>query len=310
MSPQLHYWAYGYYQHQFLQMIRGEGYRPLAFMYHGLSVAFFGALCFMAALALRRVRDPAWQGRWVGVAGTALLVVLCKSLASGIYSLFALAVGPLLQKKSGARILLVVLLAVVSYPASRAAGLFPADDLVELAARVSGDRAHSLAFRFQNEDELLGRAMMRPIYGWGTFGRNRIYAEWGQDMSATDGKWIIVLGMFGLAGLAGMLLLVTVPVLRYAWNQHRMPMTSRTLGGYLALMVTICMVDILPNAWGDALPLALAGALLTMGGSLARGRRRRRPTSRSSPRPVPGIGAEVGRAGLVQASTTPGGASK
>ena len=72
---------------------------------------------------------------------------------------------------------------------------------MSLVSLVSDDRARSLEFRFINEDRLLGRASERPLAGWGRFGRNRVYdEEGGYDVSVTDGRWIIVLGQFGILG--------------------------------------------------------------------------------------------------------------
>ena len=52
MSPQLHYWFYGYYPSQFLQQMRLGGFRPMVFIGHGLSVAFFIMTATVAATAL------------------------------------------------------------------------------------------------------------------------------------------------------------------------------------------------------------------------------------------------------------------
>lgn len=277
MSPQLHYWIYGYYQHSFGQMARGGSFRPLLFMAHGLTVAFFGALCFSAAVGLHRVRDRERPRSWVRLGGVALLLVLCKSMASILYSLFALGMAPLLRRRVGKWALLAVAAVVITFPITRSADVFPTDEIVAMAARVSVERAASLQFRFDNEDLLLRRAMERPTFGWGTWGRNRVYTAWGDDVAVTDGQWIIVLGVYGVVGLAGLLLLTLVPVLRFLWNQRRMPPDARTLAGQLAIMVIVCTVDILPNAWGDLLPLAFAGALFTLSRELARRRQGAEP---------------------------------
>ena len=41
LSPQLNIWVYGFFQHNFDQMIRFGGFRPIVFLYHGLWVSFF-----------------------------------------------------------------------------------------------------------------------------------------------------------------------------------------------------------------------------------------------------------------------------
>ena len=40
-SPQLHTWIYGFFPHVFMQQMRGDGYRAVVFIGHGLAVAFF-----------------------------------------------------------------------------------------------------------------------------------------------------------------------------------------------------------------------------------------------------------------------------
>jgi hypothetical protein len=49
MSPQLHHMLYGFHPHEFVQSMRMEGYRPVVFMDHGLSVALWMACGSLAA---------------------------------------------------------------------------------------------------------------------------------------------------------------------------------------------------------------------------------------------------------------------
>ena len=43
------------------------------------------------------------------------------------------------------------------------------------------------------------------MFGWGTYNRNRIYdPETGQDLSVTDGDWIIQVGTRGIVGFLGL----------------------------------------------------------------------------------------------------------
>src|SRR5262249_33980347 len=55
-SPQLHYWVYGTYPSMFLQSMRGESFRPMAFMGHGLIAAHFALLAFIAAVTFWRTK--------------------------------------------------------------------------------------------------------------------------------------------------------------------------------------------------------------------------------------------------------------
>jgi hypothetical protein len=277
MSPQFHNWVYGYHPSAFLQGIRGSGYRPTVFMKHGLSVAMFSFTALCAAMALARIRArlprPSAPAR-VGI--TAAMVLACKSYGAIIYSLVAAPLILLFSRRLVRVVVLVLAVGVVAYPTARATGWFPTQDVVSFFARIDGERAFSLSFRFNQEDELLRRASERPTFGWGTFGRNRVYAPWGQDVSVTDGYWVIALGIWGFLGFAGFFAMLVVPLLRYIWNSPRMPWTSQVLAGTLAFIVVVSTVDLLPNARSDHLPIAYAGALFTLAGSLVRKVRRSR----------------------------------
>jgi hypothetical protein len=278
MSPQLHYWIYGTTPSQFAQAIRGGGYRPIVFMSHGLSVAMFLFACLCAALALRAVRatgGPVTAGSRATLTG--LLLVACKSLASIIYSGVALVVHLALSSKSLARVLAVCVALIAAYPVAQVSNVFPSGEVVRFFYSINPDRAESLWFRMRHESALVARARERPFFGWGTFGRNRIYDdESGQDLSVTDGTWIIQFGEFGYVGLAVLGALMLVPVLRFTWSRARMPETAQALGGALAFMVVIFTINLFPNSYADALPVAYAGALFTLANTIRRPRPARR----------------------------------
>jgi hypothetical protein len=303
MSPQFHNWVYGYHPSAFLQAIRGTGYRPTVFMNHGLSVAMFSFTTLCAALALVKVRArigrPAARVRASVSAG---MVLACKSFGAIIYSV---AVAPLIVLFPGRLVRLVVLVlavGVVAYPTARAEGWFPTQEVVSFFSRIDAERAFSLSFRFNQENELLKRAEERSAFGWGTFGRNRVYASWGQDLSITDGYWVILLGIWGYFGFAGFFALLVVPLLRYAWNSPRLPWSTQVLVGSLALIVVTFGVDLLPNSRSDHLPMAYAGALFTLAGAVGRSARKpRRERSvrgagRRRPAVVEGPGPEASAA--------------
>jgi hypothetical protein len=110
----------------------------------------------------------------------------------------------------------------------------------------------------------LGHARERIWFGWGRFGRNRVYHGWqGRDSSVTDGYWIIILGTFGLVGFLAVFGLLAFTVLRAAMAL-RFAQTTRDseLLAALALIVAINMIDLLPNASISPWTWLLAGALL------------------------------------------------
>jgi hypothetical protein len=159
-------------------------------------------------------------------------------------------------------------LAVLSllYPLLRIADVFPTATLVEASRLVSDDRATSLQFRFDQEQKLLERASERPLFGWGRYGRNRVYAEdWegiGGDVSVTDGRWIITFGQFGLFGFLAEFGLLALPILYAVFALNISKVRDDSFIAALALIVSVNIVDLLPNSSLSPWTWLVAGALL------------------------------------------------
>jgi hypothetical protein len=265
MSPQLHTWVYGYFPHSFLQQIREGGFRPVVFLGHGLLVAFFFMTTVVAAAAYWRARVPLGRLPATGMAAyLGGVLVLCKTLGALVYgvalTLLVRFTPPRLQMHFALALVAIALL----YPTLRATDLFPTRTLVELAQSIDEERAQSLKFRFDNEDMLLDRAWQRFLVGWGRFGRNRVYdEESGQDLSVTDGRWVITMGTFGLMGFTAEFGLLALAVVRAA-SAFKLAESEeeQVFLAALALIVAITVVDQLPNASLSPWTWLLAGALL------------------------------------------------
>ncbi len=262
LSPQLNIWVYGFFQHSFDQMIRFGGYRPIVFLYHGLWVAFFMVTAVLATVGLAR----AATGRramalWAAAIYLLLVLVLCKSAAAILYAMALAPVIALFGQRLQLNVALVLAVLAVSYPLMKGVGLVPEKTLLSLAERVDEDRADSLKFRFANENALLDRARERPMFGWGSWGRNQIYdPETGRQISVTDGEWIIAIGVFGWIGFLAEFGLLALPVL-LLWRQG-MAGAPPACAGALALMLAVNLVDMLPNATLTPLTWLVAGAIL------------------------------------------------
>lgn len=281
LSPQISTWVYGYFPHSFRQVMRGAGYRPVVFMDHGLSVAMFLFSGLCAALALHKARIAQQPSSRTRALVTGAILLLGRSLASIIYSAIALAMNFGVSQRWRARIVGLIGALVIAYPAMRAYDLLPTEEILDLFGQVSAERSASLMTRFSNEDTLLARAMQRPLFGWGGWGRSRIYHWWGElgdawadyrDVSISDGTWIIWLGASGIVGFAASYSLLVIPLFRYARSRSRMRPSSEALVGGLAVMVALFAVDLIPNAQWDYLPIVYAGALLTLSRPASEGR--------------------------------------
>lgn len=257
MSPQSHYQLYGYHPASFEMTMRGGGYRPTIFMITGLGVAMFFLSTAIAAIARWKTERTRW---YVPTYLTAVLV-LCKSTGAIVYGLFLVPIVAIVRKP---RFLLPLGLAllVFTFPLLRGADVFPTDEIVDVFMGVSEERALSLWFRFDQEDQLLARGRERPFFGWGGFARQRIFDENGEDMSVTDGHWIIELGQRGVVGFVGMFGLLLWPVVQaYRARKRIADEGDRILVAALALIVAINAVDLLPNGLFSYLPYLYSGVL-------------------------------------------------
>ncbi|WP_156317385.1 hypothetical protein [Cypionkella psychrotolerans] len=280
-SPQMNVWVYGFFQHDFFQTIRQGGYRPVVFLPHGLWVAFFALMCLLAALV--RLRDTPAEVRpkaLVIVLYLAFMLYICKSAGVVVY---ALCFAPLLLLASWRVQVLVagvLALVVISYPILRGLHLVPLQQILDFANGFSADRAGSLQFRFDNEEELLARAQEKSLFGWGGYGRAFLHDPiTGQMTAIADGYWVIVMGTYGWLGFIAEFGLTGLPLLilgREALSRFAPPFSRYTAG--LALILAANMVDLLPNATHIPFTWLMAGGLL---GEAERMRRLRLAESRA-----------------------------
>jgi hypothetical protein len=250
MSPQLHLWTYGFYTHGFAAHVRWGGYRPMVFMVSGLAIALFVANTAIASAALARARIRVFRVSAMWISGyLSVILVLCKSYASMGYALFAIPLVALSKARVQARIAVALATIVLAYPLLRAYDFFPTDALLDVARSINTERAYSLEFRLNNEDQLLAKASQRPLFGWGGFRRARVFDELrGNDESVTDGYWIIIMGSRGLAGFLAIFGLLLIPIFVAARRMGRIPRKrDRLMLSGLALIVALSGVDLLPN---------------------------------------------------------------
>lgn len=248
MSPQLSNWVYGYFPHEWLQHVRGGAFRPVVFLPHGLWLGFWFLTSSMAAFILfRDETSSGWRMFWL-VSGLWLFAVLALSRNAGA---FVIAVGflPLILfswQRLQVRVAMVVAIVFMTFPALRQADLVPLDDIVARAEAFDPKRAQSFLTRIENEDRLLARALEKPLWGWGGWGRGRVYNEDGKDISITDGLWVIILGERGWLGYIGYFGLVAAPLLLLPGLARRRRVSKTLAGG--ALIVSTALIYSVPNA--------------------------------------------------------------
>lgn len=262
LSPQINIWVYGFFQHDFGQMMREGGFRPIVFLPHGLWIAFFFMTALLSSAALARDADRGARSRFLAaMVYLAFVLYLCKSLAPFLYGLALTPVLLVTSPRLQVRLALGFAAIAVLYPVLRDYGLVPTDRLLAWAEAIDPRRAQSLAYRFENEAMLLERAHERRLFGWGIWGRNLVRdLQTGDLISVPDGEWIIVFGTFGWVGYISKMGLLAAP-LYLLWRRLRHGTPSRPVAT-LAVILAITLVDMLINAILTPYTWMIAGAVL------------------------------------------------
>lgn len=260
LSPQISVWVYGFLGQPFQHSMRGDGFRPIVFLHGGLWLAIFLAMAFIAALARWRVERE--HIVWLVLAGfTFGTLALSHSLgALGLAVLF-LPVAILLKPRRQMFVASMLAGIILFYPALRGAGLIPVNTVSAIARTFSDERARSFEFRLRNEDILLARAQIKPLSGWGGYGRSRVFdPTTGKDISITDGAWIIVVGAFGWLGYVARFGLLIMPLFFLTLSPRRVDITLATSG--LCLILLLNLIDMIPNNTLTSVTWLIAGALM------------------------------------------------
>jgi hypothetical protein len=266
LSPQLNLWVYGYFQHFFGQSIRFGGFRPVVFLYHGLWVAFFALTAVVATFGLwRQARRDQKGAAFYLLAALYLtaVLVLAKSLGALIFAIFLVPMVVFLGVKTQVRIALILGILALAYPIMKGADLVPEAYLIDQAGKVDQERANSIEFRFDNERTLLDRAALKPVFGWGSWGRNQILDPYtGNFLTVSDGRWVVTIGIYGWVGFLAEFGLVLFPILLIARETFGRASHELTpLVGAATLILAINLVDMLPNATLTPMTWLLAGCL-------------------------------------------------
>ena len=279
MSPHFQQWIYGYGD-SLVTEIRSGGYRPLVFLTNGLLVAFFTMTTAVASAALWRTQTRVLRLAPGGITGyLTFVLVLCKSLGDLMYGAVLVPLVRWASPRLQLRVASALVIIALSYPMLRSADLFPTTTILQEASALDANRAASLETRFVSEDRLLKRALERPWFGWGRFGRNRVYDGWnGAQTAITDGYWIIVLGTFGIVGFVARFGLLGLTVFRAATAlKFTQVERERVYLAALGLIVAIGMVNSLPNSSISVWMWLLVGALLGRAEALHAAARLRTP---------------------------------
>ena len=251
IGPSFNIWIYGFLQHDLGQLTRGSGYRPIVFLPHALWLSFYLVTAVIAAAALARSEPFGRKKTFIfGVIILMLTIVLAKSWAPLIYATLTVPFVFLFPEKSRARVAGFLVTLALLYPLLRNAAVLPLDAIVEYAESWSADRAQSLGFRFENEELLVEHAREKFLFGWGGWGRHLLYRpEDAVAYTIPDGRWIVDISIFGIAGFVTEFGVLAMSVLMVSYRMRRAPQTTDITGaGTLALIMGVTMFDMLINS--------------------------------------------------------------
>lgn len=269
MSLNLHKLFYGFNTpaSSFFMSLRYGGYRPSVFMESGLML---GAWMMAAALV----------GIWLWKAGVikqiwgiaikwlvgALLVTFVLVKATGAWILLAIGVVILFVANwfRTSLLLLLLIVSIWSYLYVGVTGNFSGDQIVSVVSEViDEERAGSLKFRFDNEEILSAKARQKMVFGWGGWGKNRVFNEWGEDISITDSLWVIAFGSYGVVGLISLTASLLLPVIgflqRYPASLWLNPRVAPAAA--LAVILVLYMVDCVLNAMVNPIYMLACGGI-------------------------------------------------
>jgi hypothetical protein len=280
LSPQLHRWVYGFHAHQFAQTIRLDGFRPTVFMQHGLMVAMWMMTSTLLLIWLWQThvlpKTLQWPGSPLQLRTLWLVILMIGTFvlmrSTGAYLMMGLSLLILWIARSFRTLLPVLLMIVLmnGYLGLSASGYLSGSQrqqVTQAVTQVMGkDRAGSLAFRLSNEEILGNRARKSLIFGWGGWGRARIFDEYGKDISVTDSLWIITFGNMGLVGLISMMatLLLPVAIFCYRFSPATWSLVQVAPAAGIATILLMYALDCLLNAVVNPIFILLGGGVSSL----------------------------------------------
>jgi hypothetical protein len=268
-GPILHQMVYGVNAFEdWGQARRLGGWRPVVFMQHGLMVGMWMMTAALIGVWLWQTGTlKKFQGQSIKTLAIVLTIAFFLCRSTGAYSLFAIALLVLFTAKwfRTSLPLLFIIGYIAFYLYIAASGQFSSKDVMNVINPIFGEeRAASLKFRFDNEEILGDKARQRFLFGWGDSGGNRVYNQYGKDISVTDSLWIISFGCNGAVGLVSLFSSLLLPVVVFAafkypartWSNPKVAPAAA-----LGVALTMYMFDCVLNAMTNPIFALIAGGI-------------------------------------------------
>jgi hypothetical protein len=265
MSPQLHRWVYGFYQHEFYQSWRGDGWRPTVFMQHGLAVAMFmstAAVCGLWLWWVGRLRVMRGMPVWILAFGLVCVSAACRSSYALILMILGIAVLVTSRYLRTRALLAAIILIAPAYIVARTVGGWDAGLLQTVSSAMGDGRQGSLGTRLHSEDICWHWLHGHEALGRGRFDGIQATVPTG-DKFIPDGMWIIALAKNGLIGTAAMFGVLLLPFARLLSKFRTKELFSAEFAGALVMGTVLALyaLDCLLNAMLNPIYLLAAGGL-------------------------------------------------
>ena len=239
----------------------------MVFMNHGLMLGIWMTAASMAGIWLwsTGTLKQLWGLRigWYVVAQV-VTTILCKS--TGSLGLLVAGIGALyVTRFLRVSLILSALLALpVLYVGFRTVGNWDGTNLVDLIEVALGsERSTSLAFRMQNEDILVQRAIFHPWFGWGPGDAFLLSNGDGKFLAIPDGMWLLALCYSGIIELVSYLGTFLLPALvmffRIPGRVWHYPAGAGAI--ILSVLLALLAIDNVVNAMINPIYMLVQGAV-------------------------------------------------
>ncbi len=269
LSPLFHYWIYGYsgraswsYDGRFGPF----GWTPTVFMNSAFEVSLLMTMATLLTFWTWRTKAPPFQYSPMPTGYLFFfffgILVLCKKLTGVVLS----SLGLLLLKVRSRSLFLAIASFPMLYVICFSTGVWRGEGLSSNIAMLSKERANSLQYRLDGDIVLITKAMEKPLFGWGGWGRNRIYNEEGRDTSVTDSMFLISLGTMGFVGLLSQMVMYLGPATVYFafhFDEYSKLAAQSAIQFYLPLSLILVLhaIDDLFNAFPNPIYPLIAGGV-------------------------------------------------
>lgn len=292
-GPILHQMVYGVNAFDdWGQARRLGGWRPVVFMQHGLMVGVWMMTAALIGFWLWQTGTlKKFQGLSMKLLAIVLMVAFALCRSTGAYNLFGIGALILFCAKwfRTSLPLLFLIGYIFFYLYLAASGQFSSDEVIGVMTQLFGEeRAASLKFRFDNEEILVHKAQQKFLFGWGDSGGNRVYNEYGKDISITDSLWIIAFGVHGAVGLVSLFTSLLLPVVIFClfkypartWVNPKVA-PAATLGVALTMYVFDCVLNAMTNPIFALIAGGISGLVLKAPESLKQNKTNSPPVKRA-----------------------------